>query len=342
MTEYSDKWLEEISSDFIVRTCQLLPEFPDYAHDRCHIPTQSLSCLPITYRALCGSGQEFYIRPVNQCIDDMDMLLYQLDRLAFVDDIPVLPNDVSDLADAVECLRIEPCFGYPGFIRLRLMGTMIYNWKSHQYCFNRNTSFPARYHRLDTSDFEADLFSSDELLDEPQTTRIGPAIRVKTIKPAKYDLVDSVWCPYWPKEGEDWITRCRDCGWPTMDSIEEVLQQGCHVVYVQHRDCGIDQQQWRFSFSMAEVILIQSWTDIQQIVYHLLRCFAKQELIPENCAKEDEVFCTYHLKTMMLWTCEKMSPKFWSSCSIIAICCELLKTASRVSSETIFSKLFYP
>jgi len=39
--------------------------------------------------------------------------------------------------------------------------------------------------------------------------------------------------------------------------------------------CDKNNQLWRLSFSIAEVILIQSWTQMQQIVYHLLRFFAK-------------------------------------------------------------------
>src|SRR6218665_1406430 len=63
--------------------------------------------------------------------------------------------------------------------------------------------------------------------------------------------------------------------------------------------------QWRFSFSVAEVILLQSWTQTQQIVYHFLRFFAKRELIQKDCPKEDEVLCTYHLKTLMSKICPR-------------------------------------
>src|SRR6218665_2013880 len=45
----------------------------------------------------------------------------------------------------------------------------------------------------------------------------------------------------------------------------------------------------------------------------------------KSCPKEDEVLCTYHLKTLMLWTCEETLPDWWISCSAIEICCELLK-----------------
>ena len=156
------------------------------------------------------------------------------------------------------------------------------------------------------------------------------------------DTVPSVWCPQWPREAQDWPKRPRDYGWPTTDTISEVVQNGCHVVYVQHRSCRDDKQQWRLSFSFAEVILLQSWTQVQQIVYHLLRFFAKRELIQKDCPKEDEVLCTYHLKTLMLWTCEEMSPEWWNSSSVIAICCELLKKLSEWLKRRYCPNYFIP
>ena len=95
-------------------------------------------------------------------------------------------------------------------------------------------------------------------------------------------------------------------------------------------------------FQFAEVILLQSWTQIQQIVYHLLRFFAKRELIQKDCPKEDEVLCTYHLKTLMLWTCEEMSPEWWNSSSVIAICCELLKKLSEWLKRRYCPNYFIP
>jgi len=35
--------------------------------------------------------------------------------------------------------------------------------------------------------------------------------------------------------------------------------------------------QWRISFSRAKTVLLNSWTQVQQIVYHMLRFFLKTE-----------------------------------------------------------------
>src|SRR6218665_2643659 len=107
------------------------------------------------------------------------------------------------------------------------------------------------------------------------TYRSGPAIASKDQSRGS-DAVLSLWCPKWPTEVKDWPIRQRYHGWPTPATISEVVQNGCHVVYVQHRSCRDDKEQWRLSFSIAEMILLQSWTKVQQIVYHLLRFFAKR------------------------------------------------------------------
>ena len=108
------------------------------------------------------------------------------------------------------------------------------------------------------------------------------------------------------------------------------MENGCHLVYIQHRSCRDDERQWRFSFSLAEVILLQSWTQTQQCVYHLLRFFVKRELLRKDCRKEDEVLCrpTCHLKTLMLWTREEMLPEWWNCSTIIAICSKFLRKLS--------------
>jgi len=156
------------------------------------------------------------------------------------------------------------------------------------------------------------------------------------------DCVKTMWCPQWPKEAIDWVNRPRVNGWPTADVISKVEQNGCHLVCAQHPSCRNHIHQWRISFSLAEVILLQSWTKTQQIVYHLLRFFAKRELIEKNCPKEEEVLCTYHLKTLMLWTREGTSSEWWNSASVITICSELLKTLREWLMKMQCSNYFIP
>ena len=129
----------------------------------------------------------------------------------------------------------------------------------------------------------------------------------------------------WPPVAQSWISRAKKYAWPPNAIVSEVQQIGCHVVHVSHRDYKHDAFQWRYSFSKTEVILIRSWTPIQQIVYHLLRYFAKMAIIRE-WKDDDKVICTYHIKTLMLWACEKKSPVWWESNCVLDLCSKLLDT----------------
>src|SRR6218665_1072145 len=298
---------------------------------------------------MCGSQAEFYIRPLISCIDDIDYLVTRADYLVFSGEFSVLPSDFSDLAETIICFVSEPYHRYPGFVRLRKFGDMNYNWKLKKYVFNY-IDYTANIISHATVDLDqiAETYSHQdtEIFEGciPLNIVRGPAInrRIEGIYKFATDEVRCMWCHQWPKEAQSWLSRPRYNGWPTTDVISEVVQSGCHLVYTQHRSCRNDKLQWRFSFSIAELILLQSWTQTQQIIYHLLRFLAKRELIQKDCPKEDEVLCTYHLKTLMLWACEQKSPEWWNSSSVISICSELLKMLSKLFKRNYCPNYFIP
>ena len=337
MAKHAWEWNEEMASAFIASTSQLIPRSSLVHSDHMHYLVPSIRTVPTEYTIMCGSAAEFCIRPLIVCINNLDFLCAHTNELAFSEEFPVLPSDLSGLADTIKCYKIEPYDRYPGFVRLREWGEMNYNWKYKNYEYNY-AAHTNRYICLNLLDAASRNSSGTlERIARPSTCRpmampelCGPAIKRLIYHHTdddtlEVDFVRSVWCPQWPTEAKGWPNRPRNSGWPTTDTISEVLQTGCYFVYIQHLSCRKDKLQWRFSFSLAELILVQSWTQTQQIIYLLLKFFAKRELIQNDCPKEDEVVCTYHLKTLMLWTCEEMSPEWWNSSSVIAICCELLK-----------------
>ena len=322
--------MEDKISDFIVCATQLIPKLYDALTDRVQELLNPEFRLPTMHVTRCGSSEEFYIRPMIPCITDIDELWCTTYELAFEEDFPVFSQDVSVLADAIKCYKIEPYPQYPGFVRLQVLGNMNFNWRYKIYEF-RHTALSSRpgYLWFDTNATAANLR--------------GPAVTFQDdTNCLAYDKVRGMWCPKWPQSAKDWSTRVRNYGWPTTDRIYDVVQNGCHVVYVQHRACRDDKLQWRFSFSIAELILLQSWTPAQQIVYHLLRYFSKRQLIQKNCIKQDEVLCPYHLKTLVLWTCEEMPPEWWNSSSVIEICCDLLKRLSGRLKRRYLPNYFIP
>src|SRR6218665_369095 len=344
MTMYMAKSNKEMASDFITVTCQLIPKSFSSSSEHMHDLVQSpLDTIRQYYVITCGSEAEFHIRPLNMCIADSDLFVCPTYSLAFNDDFPVLPSDLSGLAHTIQCYEIKSYRGIPGFVRLRLFGKVQYNWKEKKYKLNRIINKEDVYLQLDIYGI---LNFCVDRINKLEPVICGPAIknpsRPNSIYAHENDTVYCLFCPQWPNDAESWPFRPRNHGWPTSETISEVVRNGCHVVYVQHRACRGDIHQWRLSFSVAEVILLQSWTKTQQIVYHLLRFVAKRELIKKDCSKDDEVLCAYHLKTLMLWTCEEMPPEWWVSSPVISICCELLNILSDWLKRRHFPNYFIP
>ena len=112
-----------MASGFIVSTCQLLIPSSSLAYsDHMQNLLAYESGEPIGYTVMCGSTAEFYVRPLLTCIGDIDRLVCHTDELVFSGEFPVLPCDLSCLADTVTCFKIEPYDRYPGFVRLKLLG----------------------------------------------------------------------------------------------------------------------------------------------------------------------------------------------------------------------------
>ena len=127
----------------------------------------------------------------------------------------------------------------------------------------------------------------------------------------KVDYVYAIYCPQWPLDAVEWINRERKNGWPSKSVIDKIVGFGCHLVAKPHQSNPHDETLWRFSFSHAEVILIQSWTDVQKYVYHVLRLI-KSEVVNLCGAEDTSVLCTYFFKILMLWSCEEKPPEFWA------------------------------
>jgi len=145
--------------------------------------------------------------------------------------------------------------------------------------------------------------------------------------------VDSVFCMrclVWPTQAADWPTRRGNYGWPDSATVDGVVSDGCDVVPVAHRLCRQDERiskhQWRLSFSRAEIVLLNSWMPVQQIVYHMLRRLMKTERLTDS-ADGTGLLSNYHVKTLMLWACELKPVSWWiDDLNLVRICVELLHT----------------
>ncbi|KAJ7360554.1 hypothetical protein OS493_015658 [Desmophyllum pertusum] len=138
----------------------------------------------------------------------------------------------------------------------------------------------------------------------------GPAVNVSAfLKEEGGTMFDMALClpfPYWPNVANDWITRCRPSGWPSLELVSSIVNTGCALVPVSPlgSQTGLE---WRISFSLCERKLAQSLSDCQKgcflIVKGIWRHFLKH---PSKKGLQ-----SYHLKTTMFWVCEEVSPNDW-------------------------------
>ena len=149
------------------------------------------------------------------------------------------------------------------------------------------------------------------------------------------DIVTSLRSPIWSPLAAEWPTRKRNHNWPDQATINLIVNNACDVVNAVHPSCSQDkwmnEYQWRVSFSRAELTLLNSWTQLQQIVYHMLRFVLKREVFSETKITHPDLTqpSNYHIKTLTLWECEQKPLRWWSSeFSLIEICCLLLHKLS--------------
>jgi len=149
-------------------------------------------------------------------------------------------------------------------------------------------------------------------------------------------IVLCVRCLHWPTQAAAWPSRRREHNWPDAATVDEVVKGGCDVVSATHRQAvgWLRTVQRRISFFRAETRLLNSWTPVQQIVYHVLRVILATEKFQVSREEDDEgeeeedqlVIMNYHLKTMMLWTCEMKSSTWWNRSNVVRLCCDVMNS----------------
>ena len=126
----------------------------------------------------------------------------------------------------------------------------------------------------------------------------------------EFDLVLAIKCDGWPLFAQEWSSRSR-C-WPSDEIVQAIIDDGFHIVC----KCSAEGD-FRLSYSSAEKILIQNLNDLQYKTYRAFKAFVnhyKNEWSPD--AKT--TICSYHLKTILLWHCEKSDPKDWTKETVVS------------------------
>ena len=311
---------------------------------------------------MSGSSVEICIKPMLSCIGDIDIMTALCKHLAIPQGYapPIeLPGHYQDTVNVYEIIDSHQ----PGFVYLRFSCTLR-KADTGRYVVvkkeNKNIKYGTIFqHRIiDKGEVQKDAqdklqrYMNQEILENSAIEQFllciagkshGPALNAmfnsnvtevyKSMLLSNADVVPCLRCLIWLPQASDWPKRCRNHGWPDAATIDMVVSNGCDVVGAVHPLCKQDEEmsseQWRLSFSRAEVTLLNSWTPVQQIVYHMLRVVVKQEVLAKTNADDSDLpkLSNYHIKTLMLWECEQKPQSWWSAeSSFIKLCSALLHT----------------
>ena len=124
------------------------------------------------------------------------------------------------------------------------------------------------------------------------------------------DNVPSIHCPFWPNGATEWTSRPRHFDWPTPHDISSIVDFGCHIVPIGHPHSPRKDLEWRISFSIAERTLVWSFNHVQMQCYAVMKVLLK-EFIKERCNPQNQVLCSYFIKTFLFWEYESKESTFW-------------------------------
>lgn len=115
-------------------------------------------------------------------------------------------------------------------------------------------------------------------------------------------------CDFWPTSALSWIDRCHS--WPAPEIVDEIVRGGCHFVAIGHPFGLHENMEWRISFSQAEQKCVNAMGHCQFLTYGLLKLFLK-EVINQQCEETEELLCSYHIKTAILWVIQQNILSYW-------------------------------
>jgi len=318
-----------------------------------------------------GSSVEMWIKPPLSCTGDID-LMFGLNSILAVPRGHTVPTDLKDCCQSSATFLYEIIDSHkPGYVYLQASGMLkkddngrcVVKNIENAVLFNRpnvcklpfDQDCLRQYFNLAFQQFSNQHFFSNSFIRSivtPDMVSQGPALKGGYNKKSanffthsllsSIDLVYCLRCPVWPPHAAEWPTRNRDHDWPDPSTINLIVSRPspCHVVGAVHPSCRQDKwmndYQWRLSFSRAEITLLNSWTAVQQIVYHMLRFVLKREVFSETNNKHPYSTkpSTYHIKTLMLWECEQKPLSWWSSeFSLMEICSSLLHKFSDMVAD---------
>ena len=119
------------------------------------------------------------------------------------------------------------------------------------------------------------------------------------------DIVPAFKAPGWPMVAQEWMRRQRK--WPSQKVIDQILQEGFHLVVKAPKNGGNLECDFRISFANAEFLLSRELNEVQRECYRCLKKFHRAYL-----STKPKSLVSFHLKNLFLQTVEETGAEMWT------------------------------
>ncbi|KAH3726410.1 hypothetical protein DPMN_052277 [Dreissena polymorpha] len=142
----------------------------------------------------------------------------------------------------------------------------------------------------------------------------GPAwSRMSTERSIDEDYVDAYYCSHLPKEAMDWINRTNDKPWPNDDVRKRVIESGCFIVAVGHKQSKDVRTEFRMSTTLGERILMFDM-NISQI-----QCLVLMKMLIKTIVNKQytDAIKSFYCKTALFFVTEQYGKDMFRQDSIL-------------------------
>ncbi|XP_071147388.1 uncharacterized protein [Mytilus edulis] len=257
--------------------------------------------------------------------EGLEMRGSDLDIMEVIKSIKVNADKQPDFDQNITYLSMDTDNVKPGFTQLRL------EYSRNQFNLKCCEEHNGKHY------FSSALWKGNILLIGEKGRQIhGPCI---TDKKEFFDYAFSLHCKTWISSAVNWITRSSS-SWPSHNVKQSILNHGVLFVPIGVHGSPKEDLEWRVSFSVAEKLLINTFTHTQLMCYALLKIILKDVIANDSECKD--LLCSYFLKTVIFWISEELPSSVWKPDNIITCFMRCFSRLVYCVEHSVCSHYFIP
>ena len=159
-------------------------------------------------------------------------------------------------------------------------------------------------------------------------------IRYKGFGMNSIDLLIGVNCVHTNRYLQEWAERQR-CDWPSSSVIVKVLKMPVHIVPKGCKDSETRAIEFRLSYVLSEIALMQSLNDTQSKLYSLLKLLVKSTVD----IRFPDILTSYCLKNVVFWICEENPQHMFDNGSLLElleVCLKFIRDSVKVEQLSMY------